>query len=549
MPSIMVPEDPIASATQCYASSPRRAKPSPTKSTPRLELPVLAHPEPAAALSCVPTPGLGPPGTILLAPSRNSANDLDLPMIDQISTTATQALQRWQRDALAAHRLQWERQLRHRARCRAQVWRERTRVQQEQSMASPQAEEQGEVISVVSPSEESPTGARLAAPSASSGAGEALRPQGSPRATRRVTQRPDVARLAKIKKATPKAKPERLRGLLKRRQERRGERLILARQATQALNVEEREMLQQVFELNSHTKEDWTDLLLGLEIQRAVVEAGLAGHDAQERRQDEGISFEEFAGKVIPTEWTGRLPRSRLYEAARRVLPLDFPEIGDEVEDQPPALTELVTTDGESFSISVFASELQKFSEDWYRSQAQQRREIQQLWSLDQDGSSETFVASGADLPHLDMIFRRVAGFKGFLARDEAEVLFDELGVVPQSLMQKRKTLGFLNEQSKYDFPSFVKLVDKIRWLIVSQEDRQLHSTFMRMASENAKSVHAATRRAMRRIKLSTLAKCLDDSENGTEQQENLMKELTEQLADLQENEESMEPQKKRKGH
>ncbi|CAK9023855.1 unnamed protein product, partial [Durusdinium trenchii] len=515
MPSIMVPEDPIASATQCYASSPRRAKPSPTKSTPRLELPVLAHPEPAAALSCVPTPGLGPPGTILLAPSRNSANDLDLPMIDQICRSSFQvqkALQRWQRDALAAHRLQWERQLRHRARCRAQVWRERTRVQQEQSMASPQAEEQGEVISVVSPSEESPTGARLAAPSASSGAGEALRPQGSPRATRRVTQRPDVARLAKIKKATPKAKPERLRGLLKRRQERRGERLILARQATQALNVEEREMLQQVFELNSHTKED---LLLGLEIQRAVVEAGLAGHDAQERRQvawacrppaawqDEGISFEEFAGKVIPTcrqtliqlrqekmqkvlasvprEWTGRLPRSRLYEAARRVLPLDFPEIGDEVEDQPPALTELVTTDGESFSISVFASELQKFSEDWYRSQAQQRREIQQLWSLDQ----ETFVASGADLPHLDMIFRRVAGFKGFLARDEAEVLFDELGVVPQSLMQKRKTLGFLNEQSKYDFPSFVKLVDKIRWLIVSQEDRQLHSTFMRMASEN----------------------------------------------------------------
>lgn len=39
-----------------------------------------------------------------------------------------------------------------------------------------------------------PLGARLAAPSASSGAGEALRPQGSPRATRRVTQRPDVAR-------------------------------------------------------------------------------------------------------------------------------------------------------------------------------------------------------------------------------------------------------------------------------------------------------------------------------------------------------------------
>lgn len=35
----------------------------------------------------------------------------------------SEALQRWQRDALAAHRLQWDRQSRHRARCRAQVWR------------------------------------------------------------------------------------------------------------------------------------------------------------------------------------------------------------------------------------------------------------------------------------------------------------------------------------------------------------------------------------------------------------------------------------------
>ena len=38
---------------------------------------------------------------------------------------------------------------------------------------------------------------------------------------------------------------------------------------------------------------------------------------------------------------------------------------------------------------------------------------------------------------------------------------------------------------------------------IISQEDRQLHSSFARLAMASARSVHAATRRAMRRIKLS----------------------------------------------
>eukprot|EP00435_Cladocopium_sp_Y103_P062393 s584_g24.t1 len=123
-------------------------------------------------------------------------------------------------------------------------------------------------------------------------------------------------------------------------------------------------------------------------------------------------------------------------------------------------------------------------------------------------------------------------------SQPNAEKLFEELGVVPHSLMQKRKTLGFLNEQRRYDFSSFVKLVDRIRWLILSQEDQQLYSSFLRMATETSKSVHAATRRAMRRIKLSTLAKCFDDAENGGAEQQHLEKELN-QEADLQEHEES----------
>ena len=44
--------------------------------------------------------------------------------------------------------------------------------------------------------------------------------------------------------------------------------------------MEEREMLRAVFNLNRSQK----DVLMGLEVQRAVLEAGLIGNDAPERR-------------------------------------------------------------------------------------------------------------------------------------------------------------------------------------------------------------------------------------------------------------------------
>jgi len=145
-----------------------------------------------------------------------------------------------------------------------------------------------------------------------------------------------------------------------------------------------------------------------------------------------------------PREWTGRIQRSRLFEAARLVLPIEFPETGEDLEDMAPesaALYEIVktTSEGDGFSASAFAVELQKLSEEWYRRLALQRREIQRQMNLDE----ETFASAGTELPHLDEIFRRVSEGKGYLDRNEAEKLFDELGVVPHSLMQKRKTLGF----------------------------------------------------------------------------------------------------------
>lgn len=579
----------MANATQCYTQSHPRIRedghlPPVVSTTPRA-------PEPGASAPSLAPVKPGHPGTILLAPSRNGSNGLDLPMIDQICRSSFQvqkALQRWQRDALAAHRLQWDRQSRHRARCRAQVWRLRTQgvggVATIERAESQRPEDTGEIaldripsrneesttreVRIIEPdkpgpSTSSPTGA--AGPANSSSTGKL-----SPRMSRGGLPRRNEEVRTPRGKASPKAKPQRLRSLLKRRQEKRGERLEAAKKVTQALSQHDRDMLKGVFVLNSHTKEE---ALHGVEVQRAAIEAGLVGHDAPERRavawacrppaawQEEGICFEEFAGKIIPAsrqaliaarqekmqkalasaprEWTGRIQRSRLFEAARLVLPIEFPETGEDLEDMAPesaALYEIVktTSEGDGFSTSAFAVELQKLSEEWYRRLAVQRREIQQQMNLDE----ETFVSAGTELPHLDEIFRRVSDGKGYLDRNEAEKLFDELGVVPHSLMQKRKTLGFLNEQRRYDFASFVKLVDRIRMLILSQEDQQLYSTFLRMAVESSKSVHAATRRAMRRLKMGTLAKCLDDAENGTEQQRYLEKELSEE-ATLQENEES----------
>ncbi|CAJ1351806.1 unnamed protein product, partial [Effrenium voratum] len=716
------------------------------------------------------------------------------------------ALQRWQHRALAAHRRAWDKTGRQNARGRAQLWQlQRTNglVEEEVPVVRKEQEEEGESLS----------------PAVSF---VPIQDEGVVAPVPRMESLPTRSKDSKRKMRASFVKQERLRHLLRRRQEKRSERVAAAQAKVQALDADERAMLQEIFDLNASTK----DHLMGLEVHRAVLEAGLVGHTAPERRavawtcrppgqwEEDGLCFAEFAGKIVPScrqtlvslrqdkmqkaltlaprEWTGRVQRSRLLEAARLVLPADFPEMGEDYEDSAPEAQAAYETvrqyaDGEGSTISDIVMKMQSLSEvvtgagsgigralslalaargvyvlavgrrpkalaetcelaktegqmealaadvsaaagraavasrakelcegaplscvvhnaavvgelgtveqlseegfrqtmainvegplfmtrdllplltsskgrvlhissgaahrplegcleyctskaalfmvmraldeelspsgvrvgsvmpgvvdtpmqstlragdfasvdyfknlgtssagefqgpqappkgldhpenvaaflswlllevppaefggrewnigEWYRGLAAQRRTIQKAWALNE----ETFLAAGADLPHLDAIFRRVdVKDRGFIHRDEVEAIFDELGVVPVSLMQKRKTLGFLNEQSGYDFPSFVKLVDRIRWLIISQEDRQLHSSFARLAMASARSVHAATRRAMRRIKLSTWAKCLDDADGGSEQQSSLEKAVLEE-ADLQENDESQQ--------
>jgi len=374
------------------------------------------------------------------------------------------------------------------------------------------------------------------------------------------------------KAAKPEQSQHRLRHLLKRRQEKRSQRIAAAAETMEALDPTSRALLQEIFWRNSRSKED---VLMGLEVHRAVLEAGLVGHDAPERRsvaaacrppgrqwEEDGLTFAEFAGKIVPTcratlsamrhdklhklvaaaprEWTGRVPRLRLMEAAIQVLPSEYPDAVEEGEEAAPGSPATVLQDivrqycegVEGYSLAEVAVKLQAMSEEWWRQQSSLKREVQEKWDLDE----ETFAATGNEIIHLDSIFQRVdTSGNGLLERDEVELLCDELGVVPQSLMQKRKTLGFLNEQSSYDFVSFIKLVDKIRWLLVSQEDKQLQSSFMRMAVEQAKTAHASTRRAMRRIKLSVFARSLDDVDAGTEQHQNLERDFEAEV-DLQEN-------------
>ncbi|CAJ1418413.1 unnamed protein product, partial [Effrenium voratum] len=464
-------------AAQCYLGWKVRKDAPGSVARAGPKLPTLAVPSPGKrSLSCVPTPGATAPGTCLLVPSRVVDNDVDLPMIDQICRSSFRehkALQRWQHQALAAHRRAWDKTGRQNARGRAQLWQlQRTNglVEEEVPVVRKEQEEEGESLS----------------PAVSF---VPIQDEGVVAPVPRMESLPTRSKDSKRKMRASFVKQERLRHLLRRRQEKRSERVAAAQAKVQALDADERAMLQEIFDLNASTKD-----LMGLEVHRAVLEAGLVGHTAPERRavawtcrppgqwEEDGLCFAEFAGKIVPScrqtlvslrqdkmqkaltlaprEWTGRVQRSRLLEAARLVLPADFPEMGEDYEDSAPEAQAAYETvrqyaDGEGSTISDIVMKMQALSEEWYRGLAAQRRTIQKAWALNE----ETFLAAGADLPHLDAIFRRVdVKERGFIHRDEVEAIFDELGVVPVSLMQKRKTLGFLNEQSGYDFPSFVKL-------------------------------------------------------------------------------------------
>jgi len=569
-------------AVQCYlGAQPSRSKVlsanAPKK--PRRPLASISSPAQSDPQSGLPSPGVASPGAVILAPLRAVGHDLDLPMIDRIcrsSFQAHKALQKWQRNVLAVHRREWDKAGKLQARSRTQIWRQQ---QTERSQkAAERSEERLPSPKAHKPSEDE--GDVLLSPSSLASAPLKEEAGASRTVTPRVAVAQPVQRAANAS-STPRAvpvptkvsKPEqtqpRLRQLLKRRQEKRSQRIATASKTVQAMDADERAELQHIFQNNACTKEE---ALVGLEVHRAVLEAGLVGHDAPERRsvaltcrppgrqwEEDGLTFAEFAGILVPgcrktlialrqeklhkllssspREWTGRVQRQRLLDAAQQILPAEHPEAVEDAEASGQVVPEIVRqySEGvEGFSLPEIVPKLQAMSEEWWREQASLKRDIQERREL----SKDTYAAVGNEIVHLDAVFQRVdRADKGYIERDEVEKLFEELGVVPQSLMQKRKTLGFLNEQETYDFLAFLKLVDKIRWLIIAHEDKQLHSSFMRLARDNAQTAHAATRRAMRRLKLGTLARSLEDVEQGTEQHQNLERDFSEQI-ELQESEE-----------
>ncbi|CAE7264975.1 HERC1 [Symbiodinium natans] len=165
-------------------------------------------------------------------------------------------------------------------------------------------------------------------------------------------------------------------------------------------------MLQEIFARNALSKED---VLMGLEVHRAVLEAGLVGHDATERRtlaatcrppgrqwEEDGLTFAEFAGKIVPgcratlsamrhdklhkllaaapREWTGRVQKARLLEACLQVLPAEYLDPVEDGEGALPGnavlqeLIRLYSEGAEGYSLPEIALKLQAISEDTPRS-------------------------------------------------------------------------------------------------------------------------------------------------------------------------------------
>eukprot|EP00435_Cladocopium_sp_Y103_P035996 s993_g9.t1 len=232
-------EDVIASATQCYTQSPRRGKPSPPPKNVTANLPAVPSAMPRAVpadADAVPSSGTGPhpphphPGTILLAPSRNG--------ICRSSFQVQKALQRWQRDALAAHRLLWDRQTQGSGLASPTSTSRELEEPGEKPSGAPTTggpvNEEGVPPGLVRILDSDDVSAErgLVAPAPSEPQRGKLSPRASPRGSMPARRHEDPR--TPRGKASPKAKPQRLRHLLKRRQEKRGERLEAAKKVTQA---------------------------------------------------------------------------------------------------------------------------------------------------------------------------------------------------------------------------------------------------------------------------------------------------------------------------
>eukprot|EP00439_Symbiodinium_sp_Y106_P040152 s440_g4.t3 len=276
--------------------------------------------EKSSGVSGLKSSGVTSPGTIVLAPPRPVGHDLDLPMIDQIcrsSFQAHKALLQWQRRALAAHRRAWDKAEKLEARTKTQRWRQhQIRMRQaaegsQEPLPSPRSPRKPWNLEAEEEGEAPVTHGSLHVPTKEDtpGASRTTTPRAAAEPTPRANHTPRSVAVKVPKAAKPEQSQHRLRHLLKRRQEKRSQRIAAAAETMEALDPTSRALLQEIFWRNSRSKED---VLMGLEVHRAVLEAGLVGHDAPERRsvaaacrppgrqwEEDGLTFAEFAGKRL----------------------------------------------------------------------------------------------------------------------------------------------------------------------------------------------------------------------------------------------------------
>lgn len=210
----------------------------------------------------------------------------------------------------------------------------------------------------------------------------------------------------------------------------------------------------------------------------------------------------------------------RVVEAAKLALPHEFTDVDLHEDEELRALWSGVQKIAEQLKGSEeeqlieLTSKLQRIAEEYRRGLARRRREVQQEHYVDE----ETFNAFHSQILQLDKLFRKVdEDQSGELEAPEVELLFKELGVVPQTLLEKRKVLSLLSEATSFDFCDFLKLVSQIRDLYASQNDDCLQRSFAHHALEYACSGKSMVRRAKHKLQLRNLANSLEHSDGSFE--------------------------------
>lgn len=493
---------------------------------------------------------------------------LDLPFIDQICRASFQALVDGQRDkeiALASQRRELDLAARHHSRQRAAAYRRsqqrKAKALKERSESAEHCEAQSEedqiqvdeVLEVCV--EASPRLNRYSIRFAEINGSTPLLSQNVGQGIRRSgvnfidngkvnSQPPGFVKEASIK-LPRKSDAKRRQSILQKLHTEE------MQDALQALTEKEQQSLEEIFALQDVEQKGRLDCH---EVMRVIWEFGVFGLNPFERRHlakkakaiffryPAGLCCKEVATKVlpkvraalflcrqailrhlfrdIPKDLAGRRSVPRVLEAAKLALPHEFMDVDLHEDEELSALWSGVQKIAEQLKGSEeeqlieLTSKLQRIAEEYRRGLARRRREVQQEHYVDE----ETFNAFHSQILQLDKLFRKVdEDQSGELEAPEVELLFKELGVVPQTLLEKRKVLSLLSEATSFDFCDFLKLVSQIRDLYASQNDECLQRSFAHHALEYACSGKSIARRAKHKLQLRNLAHSLEHSDGSFE--------------------------------